>query len=255
MAGLARRFVHSRALGWSAIVLLLVVWEVGCRSGAITSPDLPQPTHLLSRWWEAIEQGDLLDQLRSTLTTMLIGYGLAAVVGVALGVAMGCSGVVNGLAEPFLETLRPIPISALVPLMILFIGIGFQMKVLVAFAGAFFPIVINSYAGVANASATLRETALTFRLSWLQTVREIFVPAASPSIFTGLRLGLATALVITVVGEMIAGNSGIGYFILSSQQTLAVDLLYVGLFTLALVGYALNALFLLIERRRLFWAR
>jgi ABC-type nitrate/sulfonate/bicarbonate transport system permease component len=249
-----QRFLNSNALGWVAIVLLIALWQVGVMAGYITSPELPSPSHLAAVWWQELAGQSLGAELLKTLSWTFSGFGLALIFGVSIGVAMGCSKIANGLLEPFIELIRPVPISALIPLVILFVGIGFKMKLFVALLGAIFPVVINTWSGVRTVSNTLRDTGTTFGLTWIQSVREVYLPAASPSIFTGLRLGLATALVITVVSEMIAGSSGVGFYILSSQQSLGVDQMYAGLMTLAVVGYGLNAAFVSFERWMLFWA-
>ncbi len=247
-------FLRTKALGWAAIAGLLFIWQAGVASGYITSPEMPGPIHLLDVWWHEIRDQTLGTELIKTLSWTLSGFGLALVFGVSIGIVMGCSKIANGLFEPFVELIRPVPISALIPLVILFVGIGFEMKLFVALLGAIFPVLINTWSGVRGVSSTLRETATTFGLNWLQSVLQVYLPAAYPAVFTGLRLGLATALVITVVSEMIAGSSGVGFYILSSQQSLGVDQMYAGLITLAVMGYGLNAIFVSIERWALFWA-
>ncbi len=247
-------FLKTKALGWTAIAVLLAIWQAGVSSGLVTSPEMPGPVHLIDVWRRELLDQTLGTELIKTLGWTLSGFGLAVIFGVSIGIAMGCSRIANGLLEPFVELIRPVPISALIPLVILFVGIGFKMKLFVALLGAVFPVLINTWSGVRGVSTTLRETATTFGLNWVQSVMQVYLPAASPAVFTGLRLGLATALVITVVSEMIAGSSGVGFYILSSQQSLGVDQMYAGLITLALVGYGLNAIFVLVERWALFWA-
>lgn len=244
---------HSRLLGWGLIVALLALWELATRVGWVVSPNLPAPSDILLAWRDLL-LGSGLTNLAITLMRALAGYGLAILFGIALGMAMGSWSLVDALLEPMVELLRPIPVTALVPLVILFVGIGHELKIILAFAGALFPILINTYAGTRSISSTLRETAMTFRLGTFERIWQIVLPSAAPSIFVGLRLGLAIAFVVTVVAEMIAGNSGLGYFILHSEEMMQMPELYAGVLTLALAGYALNFGFLWIERKVLFWS-
>jgi ABC-type nitrate/sulfonate/bicarbonate transport system permease component len=248
-----RRFLRSRWLGVLFIVALLALWELLTTSGVVNTPNLPPISTIFERWYEEIVRGTLLTQLGATLGRMVRGYALAVVIGVTLGVLMGSVRTLYGLLEPTVELIRPVPITAFIPLMILFLGIGDQMKISIITLGATFPILLASYSGVTSVPRTMVETAKTFRLGWLRTIREITIPAAAPVMFVGLRLALTTSLIIAVFAEMIAGNSGIGYFILMSQQNFDVVGLYVGIFTLAVIGYGFNLAFLLVERTLLRW--
>lgn len=245
---------HSRLLGWALIIALLGLWELTTRIGWVVTPNLPPLSEVLRAWADLMIRGVGPQSLAITLMRALAGYGLAIVVGIALGMAMGSWTVVDALFEPAVELLRPVPVTALVPLAILFVGIGHELKIILAFAGALFPILINTYAGTRSVSSTLRETAMTFRLTTVERISQIVLPAAAPSIFVGARLGLAIAFVITVVTEMIAGNTGMGYFILHSEEMMLMAELYAGVLTLALTGYAINFAFLCVERHLLFWS-
>jgi ABC-type nitrate/sulfonate/bicarbonate transport system permease component len=243
----------SSAPGFILIAILMILWETVARLAPEPFPNFPPLSEILFHWWVNIADGTLPEAVASTLFRMFAGYTASAAFGVSLGILIGTNRFSRRLLEPLIELLRFVPVSAFIPLLILFFGIGFQMKVWVAFVGASFLIILNTYAGVASVHPTLLETAATFRLSRLQTIREIILPAAAPSIFVGLRLALATALIISVLAEMIAGNSGIGYFILQGQQMLSVSDMYVGIFTLGVVGYAINSIFVAIERSVLRW--
>ncbi len=232
---------------------LLAAWQAISVAGIVDRALLPPVTTILAHWFTAVTRGDVIGPLGESLARMAIGYGAAAVVGITLGVLMGRLRIVWALLEPALELLRPVPIPAFIPLLILFLGVQSPLKVAVVFIGALFPIMLSTYAGVRALPPTLRETAVTFRLTWWQTVREIVIPAAAPAIFVGLRTSLAIALIVEVVAEMIAGTGGIGYYVLQAEEALRVVDMYVGIFTLAVVGYALNIGFLAIERVVLPW--
>lgn len=248
-----KRYVRSRAFGWSIVAALLLVWQLA--ASAVTMPELPPLTAIFDEWSEQMASGDLLQALIDTLKVAAIGFTVATMVGVLLGFLMGRVRVIWAAAEPPVELLRQIPVTALLPLLILYLGIGDQMRITVVVIVASFPIILNSFAGARSLSRTMRMTAQTFRLSWLQTQIEIGLPSALPFILVGMRQALGMTLVMAVVTGMLAGNSGVGYFILQAQQVLNVRALFAGIFTIAAIGYALNLLFLLAERRTTRWRR
>ncbi|TKT69502.1 ABC transporter permease [Aquamicrobium sp. LC103] len=247
----AARFFQSRSLGWFALLVLVMVWEVVAQVSP--SPGLPAPSRIAAAWWREMTVGQLRWQLADTMISMAYGFVLSTIFGVVIGVVMAWVRVFYALMEPLVELLRPIPTIIFVPVIILYVGLGREMNVIAILISATIPILIASYAGARGVSAALRDTAATFNLSWWQTVREIVVPAAAPEIFIGLRLALAGSFVIAIAAGMIAGNSGVGYYIIHAQQTLDISRMYAGAATVAVVGYLLNAGFLLVERKVLHW--
>jgi ABC-type nitrate/sulfonate/bicarbonate transport system permease component len=140
-----------------------------------------------------------------------------------------------------------------VPIAILFLGLGNEMKIFTIAFSCFFPVLLNTYAGVRSVDPIQINTARTFGKSAAVTLRKVILPAALPQIFTGMRISLAIALIMVVISEMVASVDGIGYFILSAQRSFRVPDMYAGVITLGLLGYALNAVFMRIERRVLRW--
>lgn len=248
--GLAFR---GRRPGWLLVLLVLALWQV--RATVSPLPELPPLSDIALEWWGAISEGSLLPAVVDTLRVTSIGYALAGVAGISIGFLMGRVRAVWSLLEPAVELMRSTPVTALLPLLILFLGIGDELKVAIVALVAFFPILLNSLAGSRSVSQTMQLTARTFRLSWWQTQVEVAFPAALPYILTGLRQALALSLVMAVVTGMFAGNSGVGYFILEAQQLLNVRALFAGLITIALIGYALNGLFLRVEHYLTRWRR
>lgn len=247
------RAVALRLPGWILIAGVLAAWQAGAASGLIGVAGLPAPSTILQAWWREASQGRLLAELGSTLRLMFTGYLLAAVLGAAVGVLMGRVRLAWSILEPVVELIRPVPISAVVPILILLLGIDDALKVTAVFWGSFFPILLNTFAGVRAVPRTMRETGQTFGLSEWQMTREIVVMHALPSIFVGLRIALTISLIVAVFSEMLAGYAGIGYFIMQAQQTLSVDRLWAGVLTLSVVGYGLNLVFLRIEAFVLPW--
>jgi len=247
------RTVGHRLAGVGLLVGLLVLWEVGVRTATEQSPSLPPVSRILSSWWELLVSGELVTELASSLGRMAMGYVIAALLGISLGLLMGYYRFFHGLLEPLVELLRPVPTPAYIPIAILFLGLDTEMKVFLIFIATFFPVLLNTVAGVRQVERVQIDTGRTFGLGSAQIVRQIVLPSALPNIFTGLRVSLGIGLIMVVISEMVAANSGIGYFILQAQRSFRVPEMYAGIFTLALVGYLLNVLFLSVERRVVHW--
>ncbi|SDV48868.1 ABC transporter permease [Chitinasiproducens palmae] len=252
------RFRHlaaalRRASGWLLIAALLAAWQ----RAALTVPGLaevlPPVDDVVRRTVGALQQGTVLLQLGHTLHWMFAGYLIGCALGITIGMATGRSRFAHDLLEPLLELTRPVPIAAVVPLLMLFLGIDAGLKVGAVAIASFFPVFANAYAAFRSTPRTLDETARSFGLTPWQTLVQVALPHAVPTVLVGMRLALSVSLVVTVFVEMIAGNSGIGYFILNSQQNMAIVDLYVGVLLLAATGYVLNRGFLLVERRLIPW--
>jgi ABC-type nitrate/sulfonate/bicarbonate transport system permease component len=242
----------SRTSGVLLIALLLIVWQLSAMY-LVTSPTWPTVTRIFEAWSENIVDGTLPKHLVATFWRQMLGYGLAVVLGVTLGMAMGYFRVLYNLFEPLVEVLRPIPGPAYLPILVLFVGIGHEMKVVLILVASLFPILLNTYSGVRSIDRVQFDTARTLGLTTLQTIRELVLPAASPQILTGMRISLAISLILAILGEMIVSNDGLGYFVLLSQRTFKVPEMYAGIFTLAMFGYVLNRVFLLVEARLVRW--
>jgi ABC-type nitrate/sulfonate/bicarbonate transport system permease component len=249
---LRRWLLDSRISGLLLIVLLLVLWQVSALY-LMRTPTWPPVTRVFEAWFENVADGTLITHLLATLWRQMLGYGLAVVLGVAFGLAMGYYRPLYNLFEPLVEVLRPIPGPAYLPVLVLFVGIGHEMKVVLILLASFFPILLNTYSGVRAIDPVQFDTARTLGLSTLQTFRELVLPAASPHILTGMRISLAISLILAILSEMIVSNDGLGYFTLLAQRTFKIPDMYAGIFTLALFGYVLNRLFLLVEARVIRW--
>ncbi|WP_035575664.1 ABC transporter permease [Hyphomicrobium sp. 802] len=204
---------------------------------------------------EQLAGGALLWALLDTLRLLAIGFAIAAPLGIGLGFLMGRVRVAWALLEPIVEIARLHPTTAIIPVIILFLGIGDAMKITVFILTAIFPMVTSAYAGAQSLSPTLRETAETFQLNWWRTQWEVALPAATPYLLLGMRQALGASLVMAVVVGMLAGNNGIGFYILESQQSFNINELLAGVVTVAAVGYAINFVFLILEHRLTRWRR
>jgi len=248
-----KAFFQTRWSGLALIGLLLAGWEALARSGVLATVAFPPFSRVSEALWGLVASGQIAGLLLPSLERLVIGYVIGLVLGVAFGVLMGYFRAAHALLEPITEVLRPIPSPAYVPIAILFLGLGNEMKIFTIAFSCFFPILLNTYSGVRSVDVIQINTARTFGKSAGATLRKVILPAALPQIFTGMRISLAIALIMVVISEMVASVDGIGYFILNAQRSFRVPDMYAGVITLGLLGYALNALFVRVERRVLRW--
>lgn len=243
----------SRLSGVVLVVLLLALWECSARLGWVESPNWPPITSVLAAVVDGLAGGEILPPLLSTLRRMAIGYGLGCGAGILLGLLLGASRPARYILQPPIEILRPIPAPAIIPPLILFLGVEDALKIFIVALASFFPVFVNTLAGVAGVDDTLAQTARTFRTSWTRTVLCVTLPATLPSIAAGLRTATSLALVVAVISEMIAGSSGMGFYIVQMQYAMKPGYMYAAVICLAVVGYAINGLFLETERRLIPW--
>ncbi len=239
--------------GFILIALILVMWEIASRNAWIDTVTFPPVSDILTLWAESIYGGALMHEVLPTLARVFGGFALAVAVAVPVGLLMGTVPLVYRLLEPITEFVRPIPASAYIPVAILILGIGNEMKVFVVFMACSFPILLNTYGGVRGVDPVLIDTGRTFGIAPFKTLRQIVLPAALPSILIGMRISLGIALIVGIVAEMISGNSGIGFFILDMQRVFRVAEMYAGILTLGLLGYCINFGFLRLEQYFLRW--
>ena len=233
--------------------LLLVLWELAAANAVFPPMSFPRISSILVTWWRLVISGELPGEVLPSLWRMFAGYFVGVALGVGLGLLMGYVRFFYNLLEPITEVLRPIPSPAYLPIVILFLGIDDEMKIFMIAFATLFPVLLNTYSGVRSVDPIQLQTARTFGVSGHKLLTQIVLPAASPYIFTGMRVSLAVALIVMVISEMVAASSGIGYFILSAQRGFKIRDMFAGVLTLAMLGYILNRLFLLIENRVLAW--
>jgi ABC-type nitrate/sulfonate/bicarbonate transport system permease component len=197
--------------------------------------------------------GDIPLQIAASMKRAALGYFLAAGVFVPLGILMGLFDACHRAFEVLLEMLRPVPPPVVIPVALLFFGLEDEMKVFVIFFSCAWPILLNTLDGVRGIDRLLINTARTFGLSRLKIIWHVVLPACSPQIMTGLKISLPIMLILVVISEMVGSTDGIGYFVLDSQRRFKVAQMYAGMLALAILGYALNALFNLAHRALLSW--
>jgi ABC-type nitrate/sulfonate/bicarbonate transport system permease component len=242
--------VGGPVLGWVVFAAAVAIWEVLARSEG--SFLVPTASAVAERAWHDWPTPEFLSNVGASLRRLAAGYAIGASVGVAVGVSMGSSRRMRQALEPLVELLRATPAIALVPALIVILGVGDRMLITVIF-GVVFPVLVNSMDGVRAVSPELRETASLLRIGQPERILRVDVPAALPSIFAGLRVALSIGLVMVVVSEFVGGGDGLGHYIRVEQSQFNIPEMYAGILFLGLLGFVLNGAFLLVERRVLSW--
>ena len=241
------------ALEIAVPIALLVLWGVVSASGDTFY--LPPLTDILQKFQELWLFDRVGSDVVPSLLRLFLGYLIACAVAVAIGIPLGLNPLLRRATSPIVEFLRAIPPPALLPFAIVVLGVGNAGKVfLIAFV-CVWPVLLNTIDGVTGIDPTLRETARSYGVSGRERLTRIVLPAASPQIFAGMRTSLSLALILMVISEMVASTNGIGYFVLESQRSFAITEMWSGILLLGILGYLLNAVFMIVERRVLRWHR
>jgi ABC-type nitrate/sulfonate/bicarbonate transport system permease component len=242
---------------WLSLISVLTVcglWEILSRGPFADSVSMVPFSVILVTLFQLIVSGEAITWLGPSLFRLFVGYAIAGAAGVIVGLAMGYFRSAYYILEPIVEFIRPIPSPAYIPIVILFLGIDNEMKIAVIALAAFFPVVVNTYAGVVNVESTFLDVARTLGVQSWNTALRVVLPASMPYIMSGLRVSLGIALIVTVLSEMVAGNSGIGYFVLNMQRAFRNAHMFAGVLLLGVLGYVLNRLFLVAERYFVGWS-
>lgn len=219
-----------------AIVALIVVWELFTRIGWVPVLFLPSPIGVLREAGDMLVSGEIVTHVAASMQRLLLGFGIGAAAGVIVGIVVGFFSIAEAIGTPVIAATFPIPKIALLPLLILWLGIGEPSKVAVIALGVFFPMAINTFTGVRQADALLVRAAVAFGARRWSVIRKVILPSALPMIFAGLRLGAGTALLLLVAAEMIAVESGIGFLVLHAGNLMQTTKLMVGIALLSLLG-------------------
>lgn len=236
-----------------SIICMLLLWECICRAGLISALFLPAPTQILHSLVEMIGDGEIGISLAASMYRILLGFVIGSLIGLAVGLVTGTSALADKLGNPIVNALYPIPKIALLPLFILWLGIGELSKVTIIALGVFFPVAMNTYSGVKNVDTLLIKVAVSFNAGWWKTMKSVVLPNALPMIFAGLRLAAGTSLLLLVAAEMIAAQVGIGALILHYGDLMITDRLMAGVIVLSLLGLIFNLLLQWLEKRVVPW--
>jgi NitT/TauT family transport system permease protein len=245
--------VAVRLAPWLATIALFVVWEAVCRIFNIPVFFLPPPSLVFKaviEFWPALYKHSLF-----TLSSTLVGFAMAVGFGLLLGLAVGWSRAIYAGVYPLMIGFNAIPKVAVVPILVLWFGIGFIPAVLTAFLISFFPIVVNVATGLATIEPELEDVLKALGASKLDIMRKVGIPRALPYFFGSLKVAITLAFVGAVISESVASNVGIGNLMLQAQAQFQVPLIFAGLLALAVEGVVMYALMAMLEARMTGWAQ
>lgn len=255
MAATAFRGILNFARGVVIPVAVLALWQLLAMSGWINPQILPSPTQVAVKWWEYLRptasysggsyalwlvSGELPHDALASLSRVVGGFLIGTLLALPLGLLMGASNRLYGLFNPLVQVLRPIPPIAYIPLAILWFGLGNPPAFFLISIGAFFPVLMNTIAGVRHVDGIYLRAARNLGAGQVTLFRRVIVPAAMPYILTGMRIGIGTAFIVVIVAEMIAVNSGLGYRITEAREYLWSDKIIAGMFTIGLLGLGID---------------
>jgi sulfonate transport system permease protein len=252
--GLGRRALFRTLLPWLLPVALLGGWLLATDGlHLLPAHQLPSPRAVLRSARELLLDGELIRHISASVQRVLVGFSLGALAAVMFATWVGLSRTVERLFDPTVQAVRNVPSLAWVPFLLLWLGIDELPKVTLVAIGAFFPVYLNLVAGIRQTDRKLVELGEVLALSGAGMVRYIVLPAALPSLLTGLRIGLGQAWLFLVAAELIASTKGLGFLLIDGQNSARADLMSVGILLLALLGKSSDAALRLVERRLLAW--
>lgn len=264
-AGLGRlpgRIAKVKLTRWISPICVLILWQVASTVGWFDPRFVPPPTTIVAtfnQWIFATPTGDpyagtWFDAAFSSAYRVFAGFAIAAVVGVTLGLLIGWFRLAADLADPILQTMRPIPITSWVPFAVIFFGIRDGAAIALIALGAFFPVVVNTASGVERTPKMLVRAARMLGIRPHMLLPRVVMPAALPFIFTGLRLGIGLAWVLVIVAEMLAVKSGLGFALWDAYYFLRMDVIIAAMLSVGLLGYLSDQLIVLFSRWALRWS-
>jgi len=251
-----RRLAWPRLERWLPAVILvgaLTVWEWQVRIGGLSALFFPAPSTIALTLVRLLTSGELATHLSATLSRLFLGFALGGLPGLILGLAMGWSRRLRAIIDPLIAAAHPVPKIAVLPLIMIIFGIGESSKIVVVAVAVFFPMLINTMAGVRQISPIYFEVAENYGAGLFKVFTRVVVPGGLPLVLTGARLALNTALVLTIAVELVAAREGLGEMIWFAWQTLRTEELYASLIVIAALGISLNFLLQRLTARLVPW--
>lgn len=236
-----------------APVVLLVCWQIASQSGLLSAKILPAPSVVFEAGLSVLESGALADALLVSGQRALIGFALGAVVGIGFGILAGLSKIGEYTVDPPLQMLRTIPLFGLIPLFIIWFGIGEEPKVYLIALGVAFPLYLNTFAAIRQLDPKLVELGDVLGLSRGERLRNLVIPGALPQILVGMRQSLGIAWLSLIVAEQINASAGLGYIINNAREFLRTDIVIFGLLVYGLLGLITDSIVRWFEQRALRW--
>jgi NitT/TauT family transport system permease protein len=237
----------------TAIAVLAAVWEVFPRLGLVDATFLPPLSQVVQAWWALAADGELAQHIQASMIRSLSGLGLAILIAVPLGLLIGWYKPVAVFLGPLLELFRNTAALALMPVFVLILGLGETSKISIIVYGCAWPILLNTISGVKTVDPLLVKSARSMGLSQLRLFQKVVLPAAVPTIFTGIRLAGAYSILILIAAELAGAKAGLGYLINYAQQNFDIGAMYAGIITISAIGLAINQSLVYLERRFSTW--
>ena len=238
---------------WIAFALVIALWQVAVSRRWIDPVFLPSPVAICEALWSLAIGGDLWRHLSISLLRIGSGWAIGTVLGLLAGIAMGLWSVTRAVGMPMVSAIYPIPKIALLPLFILWRGIGESPKSITIASGVFFPTIIATFAGIDSVPRNLIRMGQSFNMPVSGIIWKIILPSALPGILAGFRISMATALLLVVTAEMIGAQFGIGAFLLTAGNLMQTDDLMAGVVILSILGLTLGAVLTILEKTFLSW--
>lgn len=253
LGGRGLQLLPFQILPWLAPVVLVLVWELSAQAGWLSPQVLPAPSKVVRTAFKLATTGTLLNDLGVSLLRAMAGFAIGAAVGAALGILVGFSRIAEAAIDRSVQMIRAVPFLAVLPLVIVWLGVGETQKIFLVALGVTFPIYVNTLLGIRQVDPKLLELGRVQGLSSVQLIRRIILPGALPSILTGVRYALATAWLALVVAETIGAQSGIGFLAMDAREFLRTDVIVLTIVIYALIGVAADGIARFLERRLLVW--
>ena len=235
------------------LVVLLSVWEAAPRLGLIDQVFLPPFSEVIAAGWQLAQTGELYEDVSASLLRALSGFLISVVLIVPLGLAVGWYARLGNLLNQFIEICRNTAPLALLPVFILLLGIGELSKITMVVYSCAWPLLLNTISAVKQVDPLLIKSARTMGATPQQLFRKVILPAALPTIFVGIRLASAAAMLVLVASEMVGAKAGLGYLIINSQYSFLIPQMYFGILGITVIGLAFNAILEALERRFMRW--
>lgn len=235
-------------------VLVLIIWYTAGVQNKLNQALLPALPTTVSTAWQLIINGSLFTDIGVSFGRVLRGFAIGAVSGIVIGTLMGLHKSIYNLLNSVVAILRPIPMMALIPLFILWLGIGESCKVALIALGSFWSVLLNTIHGIQSVDPKLLEVTTVLEKKRWVVLLKVYFPAALPAIITGLRLGMGTAWACVVAAEMMAASKGVGYMLMFARELSQPDKLMVGVFSIGLVGLLIDKVILYIQKKILWWS-
>ncbi|WP_427015362.1 ABC transporter permease [Pseudarthrobacter sp. P1] len=254
---LGRAAATAGAWAWksAAIALFLALWEFGPTylASASTRVFLPPRHEVLAAGADPVRTGQLQNHLLASITRSAAGFGIAVVLGVALGLVIAWYRPLNSFLNPLLELFHNTAALALLPVFTLLLGIGEESKITIVAYAAFFPVLLNTVAGVRTVDQLLVRAAKSLGLNSFSLFQKVILPSAVPTIFTGIRMGGTASILVLIAAEMVGAKAGLGYLIINAQSSFLIPQMYAGILAVSLLGLLVNTALVAAERHFSRW--